>query len=143
MGPTSHQVYKRSSVPQPEPQLSNFKPPFLPQLLSHSLPSGSLSCPCSTPSCLYPRFLEKSALFMPNTKKPPFSSRDLPSPFYRVLRTRVPLIMKPSFFGGTSFSLIGQQPPNRSTGSFREGSEDVTALKLLSNDYIIATNKAK
>jgi len=54
--------------------------------------------------------------------------------------------MKPSFFGGTSFSLIGQQPPNRSTGSFREGSdlnEDVTALKLLSNDYIIATNKAK
>src|SRR5579859_5308877 len=35
------------------------------------------------------------------------------------------------------------QPIDRKFPGFREGSEDVTALKLLSNDYIIATNKAK
>jgi len=41
------------------------------------------------------------------------------------------------------FVFVAREPYMGSTGSFCEGSDYVTALKLLSNDYIIATNKAK
>src|SRR5579859_4197083 len=69
-------VYKARAALQPSLQLANFQSPFLPQLPSDSPPSNSISWPSSAPSCLYCRLSEKSPVFMPNTKKTPFWSRD-------------------------------------------------------------------
>src|SRR5579859_4455491 len=68
----------------PNHNLPTSNPLFFP----NSCPILSFLVPCPAPgpppSCLYLRFLEKSPLFMPNTKKTPFSSCDLPSPFYPI-----------------------------------------------------------